>query len=72
MPNPQPVYIDINGKRYRIHHGAVGAGLTLIGVIGMALSEDRRAREVFAFMTGAGLKLMEDDIADMGDWLSFK
>lgn len=55
--NPPKVYI--NG--YRIHHGLVGAGLCIAGIIC-----DRPA------MSGLGARLAIDDIADLSDWLDFE
>ncbi|CDI05453.1 hypothetical protein [Candidatus Nitrosotenuis uzonensis] len=56
-PNPPKVYIG----GYRIHHGLVGAALTVAGI----LSEKPA-------LVGLGASLALDDIADMPDWLNFE
>jgi len=57
QPNPPKVYVGGN----RIHHGLVGVGLGIAGLI----------FEVPA-LTGLGTILAIDDIIDMPDWLNFE
>ena len=54
--NPDKVYVS--GKR--IHHGLVGAALTLLG----AYEKDEK-------IIGFGKALMKDDIHDLPQWLDF-
>jgi len=75
QPNPPKVYVG----GYRVHHGSVGAVSTIIGVIGLvasALSEDKKTQTTIANISGAiigaGVRLMEDDIADVNDWFNFE
>jgi hypothetical protein len=75
QPNPPKVYINDN----RIHHGYVGFVSTALGFIGLllsALEDDHKTRNVIAnasgLLLGAGVRLMEDDIADANDWFNFE
>lgn len=75
QPNPPKVYV----KGYRIHHGLVGLVLTGFGFVGLAVSgtlKDEKNRgllsSVSGMAVGAGIRLMEDDIADMPDWFNFE
>lgn len=55
--NPEKVYVS--GKR--IHHGLVGAILTLVG----AVTNDDKVK-------GFGKVIMKDDIDDAPNWLNFE
>ena len=75
QPNPPKVYVG----GYRVHHGSLGAVSTMIGFTGLiasSLSEDKKTQTIIANVSGAligaGIRLMEDDIADMPDWFNFK
>jgi len=57
QPNPPQVYIS----GYRIHHGLVG---TLLGLVGIIAEKPA--------ITGLGVQLALDDIADMPNWLDFE
>ena len=58
--NPSKVYI----KGRRVHHGSIGAVLSLIGIIYQA-KED-------SFVLGCAFALMEDDVEDMYEWFDFE
>lgn len=55
--NPSKVYIG----GYRIHHGLVGLGLKIYGMI-----------ENDPYLKGLGKALMKDDIKDAPIWFNFK
>jgi len=57
QPNPPEIYIG----GYRIHHGLVG---TLLGLAGLITEKPA--------ITGLGVKLALDDIADMPEWFNFE
>lgn len=73
--NPPKVYIEGN----RIHHGFVGFTSTAIGFVGLvlsALSDDKKTQtaivNVSGLLMGAGVRLMEDDMADVNNWFNFE
>ena len=75
QPNPPKVYVG----GYRIHHGLVGLGLVVSGVIGLfasTRSDNKQTRDMVVnasgLAIGAGMRLMEDDIDDMPDWFNFE
>lgn len=75
QPNPPKVYVG----GYRIHHGFVGAVMTTLGFVGLIVSgtsKNKDTRDLVANISGiaigAGIRLMEDDIEDMPDWLNFE
>lgn len=57
QPNPSKIYIYGN----RLHHGLVGLGL---GIYGILENDD--------YLRGLGKAIMKDDINDVPDWLNFK
>jgi len=57
--NPPKVYL----KGRRIHHGAVGVGLTILGILAQ-MSGD-------SFGLGYAYALIEDDINDALEWFDF-
>lgn len=72
--NPPKVYIEGN----RIHHGFVGFASTALGFVGLitsALSDDKKTQTAIAnvsgLLIGVGVRLMEDDMADVNDWFNF-
>jgi len=57
QPNPGKVFI----KGRRVHHGAAGAALVAVGIIG-------KSSQTLGFAYG----LMEDDFDDAEDWFKFE
>ncbi len=57
QPNPPKVYV----LGHRVHHGLIGA---LVGLIGLDKGD--------AYLVGAGLAAVIDDIDDAEKWLDFE
>lgn len=57
QPNPGKVFI----KGRRIHHGAAGTGVVLLGII-------TQSSKILGYAYG----LMEDDIGDIDEWFNFE
>ena len=68
QPNPQPVYIN----NRRVHHGTAGAIIVAVSLIAGIASKDEDVRALAGAGLGLGIKLMEDDIADLPEWFAFK
>lgn len=75
QPNPPKVYVG----GYRIHHGFAGTVLTIGGFIGLVVAGTAKNKDTSDLVAnlsgvaiGAGIRLMEDDIADMPDWFNFE
>ena len=72
VPDSKPFYIQVDGQNLRIRKGFVGVLLTIGGALGMILSDDKQVQKASAWATGAGLRLMEEDIGNSDSWFTFK
>ena len=66
--NKQPFYLDNVNKRYRVHSGIAGIGLTFICLLGRN-SEDETIRELSEIGLGLGAAMIEADKDNMDRWL---